>query len=242
MKLEGKHVLVVGGSSGIGFQVAAEVAKEGGEVTIVGRSEERLKKALSALGGQVTCRTVACDVSDEKQVMGLYKAMPPFDHLVITAAGDIVYKPFDDMTLDDVHKAITSKVLAAFLLVKYGKPLLRNGASIVFTSGINAFVPPGRTSAVSAANGALIAYARALAVELSPIRVNAVSPGWVDTPIWANIAADEVKQEMFRDMAGRLPAGRIGTASDVAAAIMLLLTNGYITGSTLEVDGGRRLL
>ena len=118
---------------------------------------------------------------------------------------------------------------------------MRKGASVVFTSGINAFIPPGRSSIVSAANGALIAFARALAVELGPIRVNTVSPGWVDTPIWENLAADDVKNAMFQDMAKRLPVQRIGKPSDIAAAVMLLLTNGYITGTTLEVDGGRRL-
>ncbi len=95
---------------------------------------------------------------------------------------------------------------------------------------------------VSAVNGALIAYARALAVELAPIRVNTVSPGWVDTPIWGSIATDDVKANMFRDMAGRLPVGRIGEPKDIAAAVTLLLTNSYMTGTTLEVDGGRRLL
>jgi len=240
--LQGKHVLVVGGSSGIGLEVTAQILKAGGNVTIVGRSEERLLHALTTLGSDLTCKGIACDVSDEQQVIRLYDQVGSFDHLVVTAAGDIVYKPFDDISLNEVHKVVNAKLIGAFLLVKYGKPLMRDGASIVFTSGINAFIPPGKSSIVSAANGALIAFARALAVELGPIRVNTVSPGWVDTPIWTNLATDEVKDAMFRDMTARLPVKRIGDPGDIAAAVMLLLTNGYITGTTLEVDGGRRLL
>jgi len=242
MMLKGKHVVVVGGSSGIGLGVAAEVLKEDGIVTIVGRVEERIKRALVTLGAGEGCRGFTCDISDEEQVIALYKKIGQVDHLVITAPGDIVYKPFSDITLKDVHKVVDSKLIGAFLMVKHGQPLFSSSASIVFTAGINAYIPPGKSSIISAVNGALIAYARALAVELKPIRVNVVSPGWVNTPIWTNIAADDVKEAMFRDMAERLPVGRIGEPYDIAQAVILLLTNGYMTGNTLEVDGGRRLL
>jgi NAD(P)-dependent dehydrogenase (short-subunit alcohol dehydrogenase family) len=240
--LHGKHVLVVGGSSGIGMEVAAQILKSGANVTVVGRSEAKLHRALTSLDGGSSCQGIACDVSDEQQVSQLYEQVGVFDHLVVTAAGDIVYKPFEEISLHEVHNVVNAKLIGAFLLVKYGKPLMRSGASIVLTSGINAFIPPGRSSIVSAANGALIAFARALAVELGPIRVNTVSPGWVDTPIWTNLATEEEKDTMFRDMAEKLPVRRTGEPSDIAAAVMLLLTNGYITGTTLEVDGGRRLL
>lgn len=240
--LRGKRVLVVGGTSGIGMEVASQILQAGGDVTVVGRSEERLQQTLTTFGSDLPCKGIACDISNEQQVKHLFKQVGAFDHLVVTAAGDIVYKPFQDISLDEVHNVVNAKLIGAFLLVKYGRPFMRSGASIVFTSGINAFIPPGKSSIVSAANGALIAFARALAVELGPIRVNTVSPGWVDTPIWANLATEEVKVAMFRDMAERLPARRIGEPSDIASAVMLLLTNGYITGTTLEVDGGRRLL
>jgi NAD(P)-dependent dehydrogenase (short-subunit alcohol dehydrogenase family) len=95
---------------------------------------------------------------------------------------------------------------------------------------------------VSAANGALVALARALAVELKPIRVNVLSPGWVDTPIWSDIASDDVKQRMFQEMAELLPVGRIGQPEDIAQAAVLLLTNGYMSGSVLHIEGGRRLV
>ncbi len=242
MKLQGKRIVVVGGSSGIGLAIAAAVLGAGAEVIIVGRSADRLASALDTLGSDVPCKGIVCDVSDESQVMKLYQQVGPFDHLVVTAAGDLVYKAFDEITLADVQKIVGTKLIGAFLLVKYAKPLLKTEASIVFTSGINAFIPPGKSSMVSAVNGALIAYVRALAVELGPVRVNTVSPGWVDTPIWAGIAPGEVKADMFREMAERLPVRRIGEPGDIADAVMLLLTNGYMTGTTLEVDGGRRLL
>lgn len=240
--LQGKHVLVVGGTSGIGMEVAAQILKSGGNVTIVGRSEDRLHSALTSLDAGSSCKGITCDVSDEQQVVQLYEQAGKFDHLVVTAAGDVVYKPFEEISLDEVHNVVNAKLIGAFLLVKFGKPLMQSGASIVLTSGINAFIPPGKSSIVSAANGALIAFARALAIELAPIRVNTVSPGWVDTPIWRNLATDEMKNTMFQEMAAKLPVRRTGEPDDIASAIMLLLTNGYITGTTLEVDGGRRLM
>lgn len=240
--LKNKHLLIIGGTSGMGLELANQALTEKGKVTIVGRSKHKLEQALSVLGNHSACTGLICDVSNEHQVIDLYQQVGEFDYLVVTAAGDVVYKPFETISLDEANTVIDNKLIGAFLLVKHGKPLMNDSSAIVFTSGINAFIPPGKSSIVSAVNGALIAFARALAVELRPIRVNTVSPGWVDTPIWSNLATDDAKLAMFDDMAQKLPAGRIGTPSDIASAIMLLLTNSYITGTTLEVDGGRRLL
>ena len=95
---------------------------------------------------------------------------------------------------------------------------------------------------ITFANGALEAFARALAVELKPIRVNVLSAGWVDTPIWSTFVDESVKYQMFSDMAESLPVGRMGKPEDIAQAALLLLNNGYMTGNILHVEGGRRLL
>lgn len=242
MKLDGKKVVIAGGSSGIGLAIARSILSEGGEAILVGRTQARLARAVSELDGDERCRSFVCDVANETQVAELADKVGPIDHLVITAPGDLVYKPFEDITLSEARKAIDVKLIGAFLMVKYLRPVLSSMGSIVLTAGINAHIPPGRSSVISAANGALEAFARALAVELGPIRVNVLSPGWVDTPIWSAIADDTVKAQMFQDMADRLPVGRIGSPEDIAQAAMLLLDNAYMTGSVLHVEGGRRLL
>lgn len=242
MKLDGKSVVIAGGSSGIGLAIARSILNEGGEAILLGRTQARLARAVADLGEYTRCRTFVCDVADETQVAEFAGKVGPVDHLVITAPGDLVYKPFAEITLNEARKVMDVKLIGAFLLVKYLQPVLSNTGSIVLTAGINAHIPPGRSSVISAANGALEAFARALAVELGPIRVNVLSPGWVDTPIWSAIADDTVKAQMFQDMAARLPVGRIGSPEDIAEAAMLLLGNAYMTGSVLHVEGGRRLL
>jgi NAD(P)-dependent dehydrogenase (short-subunit alcohol dehydrogenase family) len=127
------------------------------------------------------------------------------------------------------------------LLAKHGAPRLAPGGSIVFTSGIAAYRPGPKGAMVAALNGALGSLAAALAVELAPLRVNAISPGWVDTPIWESVAGDAANDTLAA-MARRLPVGRIGRTADIAAAIIALLRNGFITGTVLHADGGHRLV
>jgi NAD(P)-dependent dehydrogenase (short-subunit alcohol dehydrogenase family) len=115
------------------------------------------------------------------------------------------------------------------------------GASITFTSGIAAHRPGPGASMTAAVNGALEALARALALELAPIRVNVVCPGWTDTPLWDTIAAD-TRADRLAAMATRLPAGRIGQPPDIAQAFLALIRNGFITATVLHVDGGQRLV
>ena len=118
------------------------------------------------------------------------------------------------------------------------------GGSITFTSGIAARRPMRGGSAAAALNSGLEGLVRALAVELAPIRVNAVSPGWTDTPIWDGMAGmtAERKQEAFAAMAARLPTGRIGRPVDIAEAVLFLMKSGFSTGTVLDVDGGHRLV
>jgi len=119
--------------------------------------------------------------------------------------------------------------------------LLSPTGSLTFTSGIAAYRPAARGSAVAAINGALASLAYALAIELGPIRVNVVSPGWVDSPLWQHVAGD-AREATLNAMAKRLPVGRIGHPEDIADAIRFLLRNGFATGTVLHVDGGHRLV
>lgn len=242
MKLDGKRVMVVGGSSGLGKGIALAALREGASVNIVGRSLEKLKAAVTELKSWGNVEANACDAGEEAQVKELFENTNRIDHLVITAPGDLVYKRTEDASLTEVNQVIRGKLISAFLLVKYASPKLSKDGSVVLTAGINAFIPIGRASIVSAANGALISYARALAIELKPLRFNVISPGWVDTPIWQTVTTPEGKEKMFQDAASSLPVGRVGTPEDIAGGVLMLLTNGFVTGTVLSIDGGRRLI
>ncbi|NOK33939.1 SDR family oxidoreductase [Corallococcus exercitus] len=236
-----KKVIVVGGSSGIGRGVARAVLQRGGRVAIVGRSREKLDAAVADLGaGSDRLEAHVADVTQEAEVERLFEAVGPFGHLVTTVA-DVTYQPVRELDVTAVRRTLDSKLLSSLLLAKYAVRRMEEGGSLTLTSGIAAHRPAARGAVVAAVNGALEALARALAIELAPIRVNAVSPGWVDTPIWERVAG-AAKQERLDAMAQRLPVGRVGRPDDIAQAVCFLMENGFTTGSVLHVDGGHRLV
>lgn len=236
-----EHVLVVGGSSGMGLALARSLLADGAQVTIVGRSETRLAEAQKSLSDFAGLRAIAADVTQEDQVARLFENTGPLDHIVTTAA-DIegAYQLLPSLKIAAARRVVDSKFLGPLLLAKYGAPVLSPTGSITFTSGIAAYRPAPRGSVVAAINGALASLAAALAVELGPIRVNVVSPGWVDSPIWTHVAGD-AKASTLDAMAKRLPVGRIGQPDDIADAIRFLMRNGFVTGTVLHVEGGHRL-
>jgi NAD(P)-dependent dehydrogenase (short-subunit alcohol dehydrogenase family) len=237
-----ERVLIVGGSSGMGLALAEQMLTAGAEVTIVGRSEDRLSAARQRLPHPGRLRTIAADITREDDVERLFQSIGTLDHIVSTAA-DIagVYVLLPDMDIAIARRVMDSKVIGPLLLAKHGARRLASGGSITLTSGIAAYRPAPKGSVVAAVNGALASLAYALAVELAPIRVNVVSPGWVDTPIWEAVAGSG-KAAVLDAMAKRLPVGRIGRAADVAQAITSVMYNGFITGTVLHVDGGQRLV
>ncbi|MBI3898633.1 MAG: SDR family oxidoreductase [Gammaproteobacteria bacterium] len=235
-----ERLIVAGGSSGMGLAVAQAALAKGVQVTIVGRSADKLHQATNKLGASAPVQTIAADITDETDVIRLFKTVGPFTHLITTAAS-VTYQPVKEFDVDAARKILDSKLIGPLLLAKHGAPLINAGGSITFTSGIAAYRPGVNASMVAAVNGGLAAFARALAVELAPIRVNVVSPGWVDTPIWTTIAGNK-KRAMFEQMAKCLLVGRIGTPNDIAQAILFLTENQYTTGSVLHVDGGHRLV
>jgi NAD(P)-dependent dehydrogenase (short-subunit alcohol dehydrogenase family) len=237
-------VIVIGGSSGIGLGVARAVAARGAHLVIVGRSREKLERAALELEGARTLRTITADVTREEQVEQLFESVPELDHLVVTAA-DLRYATVDSLSLDMARTVIDSKILAALLLAKHGGRRIRPGGSIVFTTGVAAERPAARGALTATVNGALEALVRALALELAPTRVNALSPGWVDTPLWDEIAptvAGMRKEAVFAQFASRLPVRRIGRPDDLGHAAVFLMENEFSTGATLHVDGGHRLV
>ena len=235
-----ERVLIVGGSSGMGFALAASLLADRAEVTVVGRSETRLKAARTSLSNTERLRTIVADITQEEQVARLFERSGPLDHIVTTAA-DIegAYQLLPLLQISAARKVVDSKFIGPLLLAKYGAPVLSPNGSITFTSGIAAYRPAARGSVVAAINGALASLAYALAVELGPIRVNVVSPGWVDTPIWESVAGD-AKAATLEAMAKRLPVGRIGQPEDIAPPVSFLASDEarWITGETIFVSGG----
>jgi NAD(P)-dependent dehydrogenase (short-subunit alcohol dehydrogenase family) len=241
-EMKTERVLVVGGSSGMGFALAQSLLADGVQVTIAGRSEARLAEARESLCNTERLRTIVADITREDQVARLFGEMGPLDHIVTTAA-DIqgAYQLLPSLEITAARRVIDSKFLGPLLLAKYGAPVLSPAGSITFTSGIAAYRPAPRGSVVAAINGALASLASALAVELGPIRLNVVSPGWIDTPIWRFVAGD-AKAATLDAMAKRLPVGRVGQPDDIADAIRFLMRNGFVTGTVLHVEGGHRLV
>jgi NAD(P)-dependent dehydrogenase (short-subunit alcohol dehydrogenase family) len=233
MKLREKTVVVVGAGSGIGRGVAEAALDEEMRVIAVGRTREK----LTAIDPRV--RAVVADVTREDEVARLFEETGAFDHLVVTAH-DLRYEAIGTFDLEAARHALESKVVAALLLAKHASRKIAQDGSMTFTAGVASERPMSRASVVATANAALAGLTRALAVELAPVRVNVLSPGWVDTPVWDRVSSD--KQAAFAAMAARLPARRIGTPADIAHAARFLMENAFVTGTVLHVDGGHRLV
>ncbi|KRB23423.1 MULTISPECIES: SDR family oxidoreductase [Mesorhizobium] len=242
MSISNQKILIVGGGSGMGLALARRCVEASATVTIAGRGEQRLQQAREALGNPTNLDVSVVDIAREDQVADLFARIGGLDHIVSTAA-DIqgAYRLLPELDLKAAQRVVESKVYGPLLLAKHGAPRLAGAGSMSFVSGIAAYRPAARGSVVAAVNAALEGLVRALAVELAPIRVNAVSPGWVDTEIWAQVAGDR-KAETLAAMAERLPVGRVGRPDDIADAIVFLIGNGFTTGTTLHVEGGHRLV
>ncbi|PBC00639.1 SDR family oxidoreductase [Mesorhizobium sp. WSM3860] len=242
MDMDKTKILIVGGSSGMGLALARRCLHEGAGVIIAGRNAARLNAGRDELGCPAALATAVVDISREAEVAALFARIGRLDHIVSTAA-DIegAYRLLPEIELSAAQKVVDSKFYGPLLLAKHGAPQLPANGSLTFVSGIAAYRPAARGSVVAAVNAGLEGLVRALAIELAPIRVNAVSPGWVDTPIWQFVAGEK-KDETLAAMAKRLPAGRVGRPEDIADAIRFLIGNGFTTGTTLHVEGGQRLV
>ena len=239
MDLKERKVIIIGGGSGIGLGVARACLTRGASVVLAGRTLGKLERALLALRAGERGRAVVTDVTREADVMRLFEQTPSAAHVVVTAA-DLAYQPIASFELEAARRAIDSKLLAALLVAKHAASRLTAGGSLTFTTGVATERPLPRGSMVAAVNGALNCFIRGAAIELAPLRVNALSPGWVDTELWDIIGAG--KAEAFAAKAALLPARRIGTPEDLAHAAIFLMENEFTTGTVLDVDGGHRFV
>jgi NAD(P)-dependent dehydrogenase (short-subunit alcohol dehydrogenase family) len=234
-----KRVVIVGGSSGIGLAVAKEAALQGADVVIVSSKAERIQEAIQSIGRDV--RGEAVDVSDEKAVESFFTNIGAFDHLVFTAGDSLQLHELANTDLKQARRAFELRYWSALATVKYGSPQIRKGGSIVLTTGVAGQRPHSGWVIAASVCGTIEALTRALAIELAPIRVNAVSPGVVRTSLWQNMSSAE-REQLFESVGKRLPVGRVGEAHDIAQAYLFLMQEGFSTGQTVVVDGGTVLV
>ena len=230
MLLTGQKVVIVGGSSGIGLSTAELAKNEGAEVTIASRNVERLKASAEKLG----VNAIPTDVTNDESVAQLFRQCGRVDHVVVTAA-QLRTGPFKKVSMEDVRATMEGKFWGAWRVARSAE--IAAGGSLTLVSGFLSIRPRPAAAIVSAANGALESLARSLALELSPVRVNAVSPGIIDTPIRAGMP-EAARLNMLTKTAAALPVGRVGVGEDVARQILAFMTIGFATGSIVYLDGG----
>ncbi|WP_256889588.1 SDR family oxidoreductase [Acidomonas methanolica] len=240
MDMKDKRVLVLGGTSGIGLAVAQAAAGEGARVSIASSRRSSVDAALARLPDGTDGH--ALDLRDEAEVSRLFAAIGPFDHLVFTAGESLQLGSIVDMALPSARQFFELRYWGALTAAKYAAPLIQPGGSIVFTSGIAGARPPQAGWALGASIcGAMEGLTRALAIELAPIRVNIVVPGFVKTPLWNDIP-EENREAMYATVREKLPVRRIGEPDDLAAAYVFLMKQRFATGQSFVIDGGGLLV
>ena len=230
------RVVVMGGSSGIGEAVAHRFVEMGAEVTIAGRDKARLVEAVRRIG---KVRGEVVDGTSFESAQGLFAALGEFDHLVLALSGGRGAGPFLTISLDDIRSGFEAKLFAQLTTLKAALSHVKK--SVTFISAATAITALPGTAGLAAINGAVESIVRPLAVELAPLRVNAVRPGVIDTPWW-DAVPKAFKESVFSQTAQNLPVRRVGKPDDVAAAIVMVATNGFITGEVIGVTGGGSLV
>ncbi len=233
--LEGKTVLVAGGASGMGLAVARLSLEAGAQVHLVGRNIERLALATRLLGPDRVQAHVA-DIANESDVRRLAYTVDSLDHVVTTAA-QLAFKPFLELSDADIHAVMGAKFWGVIYLVRHLAPRMSRGGSFTLFSGSAAYKASAGASVVAAANASLDGLARTLAVELANIRVNVVSPGVVDSPTW-DFLPEPARAATLASIGSTLPVGRVGTTDELARAALFAMSNGFMTGTVLQLDGG----
>jgi NAD(P)-dependent dehydrogenase (short-subunit alcohol dehydrogenase family) len=234
--LQDRTVLVIGRGGGIARAVVLAARDAGAQVIAAGRDQEGLADAYASEPG---VRTETVDLTDEATIAGLAKRVEEVDHVVSTASARARGR-IANLDREAVRLSFDTKVIGPLMLAKHLGPNIRQGGSFVIFSGVAASKIAVGTLAVAITNGAADVLARSLALELAPIRVNAVSPGVIDTGAW-DAFGEQGKQDYFSEMAARNPAGRIGAIQDIADGVLFAMTNTFLTGQTLHIDGGEPL-
>ena len=235
MNLQNKKVVILGGTSGIGLATARAALAQGATVVVSSSHQDKVAAAVAELGARAEGKVV--NLNDIDSVDRLFAEIGGFDHLVYTAGDTLQIGELAHTDMSAARKAFDLRVFGAIAAVKAATPTIRHGGSITLTSGIASARPQKGWSIATSICGTMEAFMRALAVELAPIRVNIVSPGFVRTPLWSNIPESE-REAMYRQAGGQLLVGRVGEANDIAQTYLYLMNNAFATGQVIVIDGG----
>ncbi len=236
--LEGQSVVVIGASSGLGLATAVAARAAGARVTIVARDAARLEQARAQVGEGT--RAQALDAVDAGAVAELFADLESVDH-VASFVGEQPHAPVGETDYQLYQRAVDARIWAARNVCAAAAPRMPAGGSFTFCSGVSAWRPRANRSIGAAATAGIESFARAMAVELAPIRVNTVCPGAFDTPV-LDRAFGAAKEEALRPFLSQLPLRRLGQPAEVADAVMFLIGNAYVTGTVLHIDGGALLI
>jgi NAD(P)-dependent dehydrogenase (short-subunit alcohol dehydrogenase family) len=230
-------VVVIGGSSGIGLETARRARAEGAHVVLTGRNPERLQHAALELGA---LRSAAFDATDFARLQRFFDELStPVDHVMITAGGPY-YERLMDIDFEEARRTVDQHLWLPLHVARNAAAKVRPGGTLLFTSGTGGR-RPAVGMALSAAPTALPALTKALAVEIAPVRVNLIAPGFVDTPLSARLLGDRL-DERRDQLRATLPIGRVVGPANVAALAVHLMTNTALTGATYDIDGGQQLV
>lgn len=227
-----QSLLVVGGSSGIGFATADLASRLGASVTIASRSEDKLAAAAARIGGHVAHKVL--DVTSESSVDNFFGDGKIWDHIVVTGS-EVSISFVKELPLETARAAMDSKFWGFYRVARSAN--IRAGGSLSVVSGFLATRPAAGRALMGAINGALESLVQGLALELKPVRVNAVSPAVTQTEMWAGMS-EEARQALFNKVSAAYPAGRPARPEEIAQQLLLLAATGYATGTIVILDGG----
>jgi NAD(P)-dependent dehydrogenase (short-subunit alcohol dehydrogenase family) len=227
-------VVVVGGTSGMGLATVRRASELGAETVAAGR---RALDEREPLAGVIQARV---DITDESSVRALFDEVGELDHLFVSSSPGSP-GPLLEQDLAAARTFVDGKLLGSWMCARYAAPRMRAGGSITFVTGCAVLRPPRHAATVVAAFAAVEALSRALAVELGPLRVNTIRPGFTDSEMWSHLAPPQ-RDHWRQAVAAALPAGRIGTPEDIAHAAVFLMTSRQATGAVVEVSGGEPLV
>jgi NAD(P)-dependent dehydrogenase (short-subunit alcohol dehydrogenase family) len=236
--MSSEHVVIVGGSSGIGLATARQLLALGHKVTITGRGKDRLAAAKAELSGDLSA--LVLDAADTASLPDAFSRIGKLDHLVLALGSRKGMGPFASVSVADVRQSFEEKVFPHFATAQAALPFIAKDGSITFVSAVSAHAATPGTAGIGAANAAVAALVPILAAELRPLRVNGVSPGLIDTPWW-DFLTDEQKAPVFAEYTAKTPVGRVGQPEDVAQAIAFLIADRFMSGQVIICDGGLRL-
>jgi NAD(P)-dependent dehydrogenase (short-subunit alcohol dehydrogenase family) len=236
LKLKGQRVVVIGGTSGMGLGAVRAAAEAGAEVIAAGRRPTAERESHPS-----QIRHAVVDVTDAESIKALFDRAGEIDHLFVTATPSGGTGAFLEQDLAAAQRFMHGKFFGSWAAARHAAPNIRDGGSITFLSGGMAVRPRPGATLVAATFAAVEALSRALAVELGPLRVNTIRPGLIDSPMWDFLDQD-ARRRFMQHARETLPVRRVGAIEDIGHAAVFLMTNPYVTGAVVEVNGGETLV